>query len=186
MKYLLSQKEPAGTRILLIESGSRSILEPIVAHLQANWGEGIPIDLITCYGGRPAGLDESTRIFHVADYNTPELRRNLAAELRTRHYAYAGMICAAEPIMAKWRWWLTFKVPAKFFIINENGDYFWLNRASTPAIRGFIMTRMGLAGAGAIRTLGRLIIFPFAIFYLLLYTGAVHLRRFLRIKLSPS
>ena len=53
-------------------------------------------------------------------------------------------------------------------------------------MRGFVMVRMGLAGAGAVRTLGRLIIFPFAILYLLLYTGAVHLRRFLRVKLSPS
>ena len=186
MKYVLSQRVPAGTRILLIESGSRSIMEGIVAHLRSNWGKEMPIDLITCYGGRPAGLDENTRIFHVADYGTPELRRKLAVELRARDYAYAGMICAAEPIMAKWKWWLAAKVPAKFFVINENGDYFWLNRAHTNAMRGFVMVRMGLAGAGAIRTLGRLIIFPFAIFYLLLYTGAAHLRRFLRIKLSPS
>jgi hypothetical protein len=186
MKWVLSQKEPAGTRILLIESGSRSILERIVAHLRSTWGKGRQIDLITCYGGRPAGLDEATRIFHVADYGTPELRRKLAAELRARDYAYAGMICASEPIMAKWKWWLAVKVPAKFFIINENGDYFWLNRIHTSAMRGFVMVRMGLAGAGAIRTLGRLIIFPFAILYLLLYTGAVHLRRFLRIKLSSS
>lgn len=186
MKYILSQKKPGGTRILLIESGSRSIMEGIVAHLKANWGAGMPIDLITCYGGRPAGLDETARVFHVADYNTPELRRKLAAELRTGGYAYAGMICAAEPIMAKWKLWLAFKVPAKFFIINENGDYFWMNRIHASAMRGFVMVRMGLAGAGATRTFGRLLIFPFAIIYLLLYTGAVHLRRFLRVKLSPS
>jgi hypothetical protein len=186
MKYVLSQRAPAGTRILLIESGSRSIMEGIVAHLQANWGKTMPIDLITCYGGRPAGLDETARVFHVTDYGTAELRRKLAAELRTGDYAYAGMICAGEPIMAKWKVWLAAKVPAKFFIINENGDYFWANRIHTSAIRGFVMVRMGLAGAGATRTLGRLLIFPFAIVYLLLYTGAVHLRRFLRIKLSPS
>ncbi len=186
MKYVLSQRQPGGTRILLIESGSRSIMEGIVAHLQAGWGQTMPIDLITCYGGRPAGLRETARVFHVADYSTPELRRKLAIELRTGDYAHAGMICAAEPIMAKWRWWLAAKVPAKFFIINENGDYFWVNRIHASAMRGFVMVRMGLAGAGAIRTLGRLIVFPFAIFYLLLYTAAVHLRRFLRVKLNPS
>jgi hypothetical protein len=186
MKWVISQKEPTGSRILLIESGSRSILEGIITHLRANWGEGMPIDLVTCYDGRPAGLDENTQIFHVAGYGTPELRRKLAAELRGRDYAYAGMICAAEPIMSKWKWWLAAKVPAKFFLINENGDYFWLNRLHLPAMRGFVMVRMGLAGAGAIRTLGRLIVFPFAILYLLLYTGAVHLRRFLRVKLIPS
>src|SRR3569623_810239 len=173
MKWVLSQKQPSGTRILLIESGSRSIMEGAVAHLQANWGAKMPIDLITCYGGLPAGLGESTRVFHVADYSTPALRRKLAAEIRSQDYAYAGMICAAEPI------------PAKSFIINENGDYFWLTRIHTSAMRGFAMVRMGLAGAGAIRTLGRLLIFPFAILYLLIYTGAVHLRRFLRVKLNP-
>ena len=88
--------------------------------------------------------------------------------------------------MAKWKWWLAAKVPAKFFVINENGDYFWLNRAHTPAMRGFVMVRMGLAGAGAVRTLGRLLIFPFAILYLLLYTGAAPKSRVHRKKKSPS
>lgn len=186
MRFFLSQAEPPGTRILLIESGSRSILEGIITHLQSGWGEGMPIDLVTCYAGRPAGLDESTQVFHVADYGTPELRQKLAVELRGRSYAYAGMICAAEPVMNKWKWWLAAKVPAKFFVINENGDYFWLNRRNSKAMRGFVMVRMGLAGAGAVRTLGRLLIFPFAVLYLLLYAGAAHLRRFFRTKLIPS
>jgi hypothetical protein len=186
MKWVLSQKEPQGSRILLIESGSRSILEGIVAHLRSGWGKTMPIDLVTCYGGRPAGLDDAAQVFNVADYGTPELRAKLAAELRARDYAYTGIICAAAPIMTKWKWWLAAKVPAKVFIINENGDYFWLNRRNVSAMRGFIMTRTGLAGAGAVRTLGRLVIFPFAILYLLIYTGAVHLRRFLRIKLISS
>ena len=38
----------------------------------------------------------------MADYATPELRRALLNELRSRDYAYAGMICAAEPVMNKW------------------------------------------------------------------------------------
>ncbi len=180
MKWVLSQQQPPGTRILLIESGSRSILEGTIAHLQSGWGEGMPIDLVTCYAGLPVGLDETTKVFHVSDYSTPELRRTLDRELRSRDYAYAGMICAAEPIMSKWRWWLAAKVPAKFFIINENGDYFWLNRRNTKAMRGFVLVRMGLSGAGAIRTLGRLFAFPFAVLYLLLYAGLAHLRRWLR------
>lgn len=186
MRFFLSQAEPPGTRILLIESGSRSILEKIVAHLQSGWGEGMAIDLVTCYAGRPAGLDESTQVFHVADYQTPELREKLAAELRSRPYAYAGMICAAEPIMNKWKWWLAAKVPAKFFVINESGDYFWLNRRNAKAMRGFVMVRMGLAGAGALRTFGRLLIFPFAVLYLLLYAGSAHLGRFFRTKVLSS
>jgi hypothetical protein len=180
MRWVISQRQPPGTRILLIESGSRSILEGVIAHLQAGWGEGMPIDLLTCYGGLPAGLDSTCKLFHVADYSTKQRRSDLLHELRNRDYAYAGMICAAEPVMNKWKWWLAAQVPAKFFVINENGDYFWLNRQNFPAIRGFVMVRTGLSGAGAVRTLGRLLAFPFAVLYLLLYAGMAHLRRSLR------
>ena len=45
-----------------------------------------------------------------------------------------GVICAAEPIMTKWKWWLGNKLPAKTFIINENGDYFWLDRLRIPPV----------------------------------------------------
>jgi hypothetical protein len=184
MRWVFTLRPPTGTRILLIESGSRSILEGTIAHLQSGWGEGMPMDLVTCYAGLPAGLPPNTDVFHVADYGTPELRSKMLRELRTRDYAYAGMICAAEPIMNKWKWWLAIRVPAKFFVINENGDYFWLNRKNLKAMRGFVLVRLGLSGAGAVHTLGRLLAFPFAVLYLLLYAGTAHLRRFLRLSFS--
>jgi hypothetical protein len=186
MRWILSQRQPTGSRILLIESGSRSIAEGMIAHLKSGWGAGMPIDLITCYAGVPGGLDDDALVFRVSDYSTSDLRRTLVSELRARDYAYAGMICAAEPIMNKWKWWLGLNVPAKFFVINENGDYFWMNRKNASAMRGFVLVRMGLAGAGAARTFGRLLVFPFAVFYLLLYAGAVHFRRFLRITFARS
>jgi len=186
MRWILSQRQPAGSRILLIESGSRSIAERMITHLKSGWGEGMPIDLVTCYAGVPEGLDSNALVFRVADYGSSELRRTLVSELRERDYAYAGMICAAEPIMNKWKWWLAVNVPAKFFVINENGDYFWINRKNASAMRGFVLVRMGLAGAGAARTFGRLLIFPFAVLYLLLYSGAAHFRRFLRITFARS
>lgn len=182
MRWFFSLAPPTGTRLLLIESGSRAILEGVIAHLNSSWAEGMPMDLITCYGGRPAGLADSARVFHVADYATPERRQTLLRELRARDYAFAGMICAAEPIMNKWKWWLAARIPAKFFVINENGDYFWLNRRNWATIRRFILIRLGLSGAGAARTLGRLLLFPFAVLYLLLYAGIAHLRRWLRLK----
>lgn len=183
MRWVFSQKPPSGTRILLIESGSRAVLEGIVRHLNAGWGEGMGMDLVTCYVGVPAGLNSGSRVFHVADYGTPELRRKLLAELRGRDYAYAGMICAAEPIMNKWKWWLALRVPAKVFVINENGDYFWINKKNAKTIRRFVLVRMGLSGAGALHTFARLLLFPFGVLYLLLYAAAVHLRRFFRMRL---
>src|ERR1700684_4308573 len=186
MRWVFTFRQPTGTRILLTESGSRSILEGTIAHLQSGWGEGMPIDLVTCYAGLPSGLPEDTKLFQVDDYTTPERRRELLTDLRSRDYAYAGMICAAEPIMNKWKWWLAAQVPAKFFVINENGDYFWLNRKNLKAMRGFVLVRLGLSDAGAARTFLRLLVFPFAVLYLLLYAAAAHLRRKLHLKITIS
>ena len=45
------------------------------------------------------------------------------------------MICSGEPVMMKWKWALALRIPAKDFIINENGDYFWLDRGHLDLIR---------------------------------------------------
>jgi hypothetical protein len=180
MRYILSRRAPAGTRLLLIESGSRSLAEGILPHLRSDWAQNYEIDLVTCYGGLPAGLSPETKVFRVTDYGSPEKRRELITELRGRDYAYIGMICSAESIMTKWKWLLALKVPAKVFILNENGDYFWLHRENAAILREFALVRMGLEGAGAIRTVGRLIVFPFAVLYLLLYAFTAHARRAFR------
>jgi hypothetical protein len=180
MKYVLSRAEPQGTRILLIESGSRSLMETTVPLLLDTWAGEYHLDLVTCYGGIPDGFPTDTSVFRVHDYSTPERRKDLIRELRSRDYAYTGLICSAEPIMTKWKWLLALRVPAKVFIINENGDYFWLNRENFAVVREFALVRAGLSGAGAARTLARLGAFPFAVFYLLLYALTVHTRRAVR------
>jgi uncharacterized Fe-S cluster-containing radical SAM superfamily protein len=180
MKYWLSRAEPQGMRILLIESGSRSLMESTVPLLLNSWAGDYRFDLVTCYGGVPDCLPPDTDVFRVYDYATPERRAELLRELRSRDYAYAGMICSAEPIMTKWKWMLALRVPAKVFIVNENGDYFWLNRENWTTVREFALVRAGLAGAGAARTIARLLAFPFAVLYLLLYALQAHGRRKLR------
>jgi len=180
MKYWLSRAEPQGTRILLIESGSRSLMETTVPLLLNTWAGDYRFDLVTCYGGVPDCLPPDTDVFRVYDYATPERRKRLLAELRSRDYAYAGMICSAEPIMTKWKWMLALRVPAKVFIINENGDYFWINRENWSIVREFALVRAGLHGAGAARTLARIAAFPFAVLYLLLYAFNAHARRAVR------
>ena len=184
MRYTVSRRSPEGIRLLLIESGSRSLAEGILPHLQSDWAEAYEIDLVTCYGGLPAGLPPETKVFRVADYSAPEKRRALIQELRTREYAFIGMICSAEPIMTKWKWLLALRLPAKLFIINENGDYFWFHRENAAILREFALVRMGLEGAGAIRTLARVAVFPFAVLYLLLYAFSAHARRALRMVLK--
>ena len=186
MRFLLSRRQPAGARILFIESGSRSLAEGVLPLLVSDWAGNYTIDLITCYSGLPAGLPPETDVFRVTDYGSPDLRRELVEKLRGRDYAYTGMICAAEPIMTKWKWLIALRVPAKVFIVNENGDYFWLHRENFAIIREFALVRAGLHGAGAIRTLGRLLLFPFTVLYLLLYAFSAHARRAIRVYRSQT
>ena len=72
------------------------------------------------------------------------------------------------------------KAPSKVFILNENGDYFYLDHSQITTIRKFVMFRAGLTGAGAVSTLGRLALFPFSLVYLLAFAGWVHMRRKVR------
>ena len=186
MRYFLARRAPPLTRILLIESGSRSLVENLLPHLRSVWGEQVPIDLVTCYAGLPAGFDTDTVTFRVTDYGSKQGRKELVRVLRGRGYSMAGMICSAEPIMTKWKWLLAARVPARFFILNENGDYFWLHRDNAATIRHFLMVRAGLSGAGAIATLGRLLIFPFSVLFLLLYAFTAHSGRILRRGINPG
>lgn len=161
-------------RILLIESGSRRLIEHVLPGLRRTYGESIPIDLVTCFAGAPEGIDA---VHRVTSHRGPDGRRKLYAALAAKRYSIMGMVCSAEPIMTKWKWALAARLPVKVFVINENGDYFWLDRGYWRNILHFALFRAGLSGAGAARTLGRLLVFPFALLYLLLYASTVHIRR---------
>jgi hypothetical protein len=186
VRYFWTRREPPAGRILLIESGSRALAEGILPHLRASFGQQVEIDLLTCYAGLPEGFGPETAVYRVTDYGSPEGRRQLVRLLRSRRYSVAGMICSAEPIMTKWKWLIAWRVPAKLFIVNENGDYFWVHRENMATVREFFFVRLGLSGAGAIRTLGRLLIFPFSVLFLLLYAFAAHSGRLVRRTLHPE
>jgi hypothetical protein len=180
VRYFLSRREPPPTRLLLIESGARSLLEGILPHLRSAWASNIPTDLVTCYAGLPEGFAPDTIVYRVTDYSSPDGRKDLIRLLRSRQYSFAGMICSAEPIMTKWKLLIALRLPVKVFILNENGDYFWVHRDNAAAIRQFSLIRLGLSGAGAIRTLGRLLLFPLSVLFLLLYAFAAHSGRMVR------
>ncbi len=178
MRYFFYPHIPPCTRILLIESGSRRLIEGLLPHLRDLFGADVEMDLVTCYAGEPQGFQG--RVFNVNDYGGAAGRNALWADLAQREYLVAGVICAAEPIMTKWKWWLGVKLPAKLFIINENGDYFWLDRLRFRQLSRFVAYRLGLTGSAAAPALVRLVCFPVTLAYLLLYAGTVHLRRKLR------
>jgi hypothetical protein len=172
---------PDATSILLVESGSRGIIEQVIGGLRQTWGADVPIDLVSCFAALPAGFDRAaTRVYRVSDYRGREGRGRLYRLLRANRYALLGIVCSGEPLMTKWKWALALRIPAKVFVINENGDYFWLDRTHFRLIRQFVLLRAGLAEAGAVRMLAQLISFPFTLLYLLIYAAWVHGRRALR------
>ena len=180
MRYFFRRHLPPCSRILLIESGSRHLIEGVVPLLRGGFGEALEIDLLTCYPGTPRGCDG--QIFRVADYGGGAAGRGrLLAELAARDYRMAGIICSAEPIMTKWKWWLAAHSESKIFILNENGDYFWFDWERRRTILQFAAYRAGLTGSAAVPALVRFFLFPLTLAYLILYACTVHLRRRLRL-----
>ena len=178
MRYFFTRREPPLSRILLVESGSRSLVEGVLPVLRENWGDDITVDLVTCYSGLPRGISpEKSTIYRVSEYQGRDGRARLYRELARNRYGVIGIICSAEPIMTKWKWVLAARLPAKLFVLNENGDYFWFDYGHWSIIRHFALFRAGLAGPDAVRTLARLALFPFALLFLLSYAGWAHLSR---------
>ncbi len=180
MRWFLSRRIPPFTRVLLIESGSRHLAECLLAHLRDVY-PGMRADLFTCFSGAPAAFDANAgTIYRSQDYANRATRTRLAGELASNKYNVLAIICSGEPVLTRWKWILAARLAAKVLVLNENGDYFWLDRGHLAAIRGFVAYRAGLTGAGAVRTLAQAALSPFTLLYLLLYAGLIHLRRRLR------
>ena len=105
MRYFLTGRLPKVDSILLVESGTRGLLEGLIAGLRQAWGDQIPIDLVTCYATLPKGFEpHNTRVYRVGDYRGRAARGRLYRELAGNRYALVGIICSGEVVMAKWKW----------------------------------------------------------------------------------
>lgn len=178
LRYFFSRQVPRSTRILLIESGSRSVLEKLLPALPRIFGN-VEIDIVTCYAGEPKHFNGT--LFSIHKYGGPSGREQLFADLSVRDYRLTGILSTGEPIMTKWKWWLGAKLPSKIFVINENADFFWCDWGHLGNMRSFALSRAGLTGTAAVPAVARLIFLPFTATFLLAYAGAVHLRRRLRL-----
>jgi len=137
------------------------------------------LDLVTCHESTPEGF--RGQIYRVQDHSGPAARGRLYRELAARQYSVVGILCSNVPIMTKWKWVLAAQLPAKVFVINEFGDVLWLDWAHRRNIAQFVRVRMGFSGSAAVPSFGRLLLFPFALAYLLLFAAVVHTRRRIRI-----
>lgn len=167
-------------RVLLVESGSRRLIESL---LPAIYSQAVNerVDLFTCFSGLPNGFDTARgQVFRTTDWQGRAARRRLYALLRQRGYDVMGILCSDEAVMARWKWALVWKIPAKVFIVNENCDYFWFDYSQWRIMLHFLLFRAGLTGAGGAAALARLLFVPFVLLYLLAFAAYVHLRRALR------
>ncbi|MEO8027821.1 MAG: hypothetical protein ABI823_15160 [Bryobacteraceae bacterium] len=181
MRGFFTRLQPEFTRILLIESGGRSLLNSYLPALQRAHGSGVIVDLVTCFAGLPEGFQDAGTVYRVGNFTSPDARTALVAELKANGYAAAGMICSSEAIMTKWKWMLATRLPVKIFVINENADVFWLDWAHAAVIRHFVLFRAGLTGAGAVPTIARLLLLPFTLAFLIAYAAWEHGKRRARI-----
>ena len=178
MFRFLKDNVPPFERVLVVESGSRILLEDLLPGVYEIHGPEMRLDLVTCYAGTPeAWRPERGEVYRTSDYAGAEGRSRLYKILRSNSYNVTGIVCSGEPILFKWKWMLILRVPAKVFILNENGDYFWLDRGQWKTALHFLLFRAGLTGASAVSTLARLMFFPGTMVFLLLYAAMVHLRR---------
>ena len=163
------------TKIVIVESGPRELLETMLPFLYQTVASRSTWSRVTA---ERLHLSRRTRarFFRSVPIKGPDGRQRLIEEFSLAAHAAIGIVCAALPIMTKWKWMLAARVPAKLFVINENGDLFWADYSNWRIIKHFILFRAGLSGADAVGTIRRLD-FPFTVMFLLAYAGVVHGRR---------
>jgi hypothetical protein len=178
--FLRPHTAPPIRKILLVESGSRHLLEKLIPNLRAVYGETLQFDLCTCFPGLPTTIGSNGKIYRTTDFGTNSARQALYRELQANGYDALGIICSAEPIMTKWKWMLVYQAGARVFLINENADYVWFDRLHWQGLAVYARTRLGFEDSGAVRTLARIVLLPLSLIYLSLYALRVHALRALR------
>jgi len=181
LSRFLSRRSAPFTRVLLVESGSRAIAEKVLASFYGRHSAET-VDLLTCLDGEPASFRAGQgRVLRSFDYPDRASRRRLVRDLRSHRYNILAIICSGEPYLARFKFALAALLPAKVLIVNENGDYFWLDRGSFGLLCKLAAARAGLAGEGGSRTLARVAAFPFTLLFLLGFAARVHLMRQFRL-----
>jgi hypothetical protein len=181
VRYVLTRRHPSASRILVVESGSRHVLERLLPALDRNYPSLQQIDILTCHPGIPESFDPARgRVFRVQDYRGASARRRLFRELKNRRPDICGLLCTGAPIMTAWKWLAAWRMPSKIFLVNENSDYFWLDRGHWRILLNFAMQRAGLGSGDALSQIGGALLLPLTLTFLLLYAAQVHFRRWLR------
>jgi hypothetical protein len=190
MRWFLSLGAPPLTHLLVVESGPREVAERLIPRLREVFGAQIPIDLMTCLPTLPNSLpaasgEHGPRVWRVTERRDRRARWGLLREIRARRYPVTAVLCANSPLMASWRTAAFLLFPSKFLIVNENADFFWLDRGHWRNLLELLLHRSGIFEESAVRAVARLVAFPFTLVFLLAYAAWVHAARDLRLVFGP-
>ncbi len=180
MRYFLSGAAPPPTRILLVESGSRCVMERAVAGMERGF-PGVSFELCTCFPGLPAALTVPARVWRVNDEPSLGGKLRMVRAIAATRPPIAALLFSGEPVMFNWKMILLATLPSKILLINENGDFFWLDRPNLPTLRQFLGARLGMNGEGMVRGLTRVLTFPFVFLFLLLVAAVTYFMRWTRL-----
>lgn len=183
MRWFLSRAVPEPTRVLVVESGPRVVAERLIPRLREVFGAQTPIDLLTCLPSDPVSLPGAggPQVWRVTDYPDRSSRWRVLREIRARRHAITAVVCANSPLMASWRTAALLLFPSKFLIVNENADFFWLDRGHWRNLLQLWMHRSGVFEESAVRAAARLAAFPFTLTFLVAYAAYVHCARRVRL-----
>ncbi len=181
MRWFLSRGAPPVSHLLFVESGPRRVAEKVLPRIRESFGHDIRIDLLTCLATDPAepraGNRHSAKAWRVTECRDADSRWELLGRIRRERHPVVVIVCADSPVMLPWKLAAVLLLPAKFIIVNENADYFWLDRGHLSNLKNLLLQRAGLQPDLAVRLLARALVFPFTLAYLLGYAAWVHSRR---------
>jgi len=179
MRYFFRRHIPQADRVLLVESGSRATLEKARQRMEAIF-PGARYELCTCYPGEPAP-GGFTRVFRTTEAPGLAGKLRMLMAMRRSRAPVAAVMFSDEQILFRWKLLLLFLLPSKLLIVNENADFFWLDRSNFSMIRQFLSVRAGVNGPEFLRTICRLAVFPLAMLFLACSALGAYLRRWFRL-----
>jgi hypothetical protein len=184
MRGFFKRTESPVRRLLIVESGPREVAELALAR----FADLPSCDVLTCYSTAPAAFDAARgTLFSVHQPDAVANRRAFANKLAHGPYDAIAILCPGSGVLAKWKWTITAQTKARLIIIDEFGDWFFVSFFNLPQLAVLLIRRSNLASLPLLLLAAvKLILAPFVVLYLLLYTALVHLRRLLRLAKRAS
>ena len=180
MKGFFRDDVPSARDILLFESGSQHVFARALGSLRQSFPEA-RLHLVTCWPDTPPG--PFANLYRVRDYPSRGDKVRLLSAFRKTPADVLVVVCSRERVMYAWKMLALFWVPAKTLIVNENGDYFWLDWHNRRALRQFLQSRWSIMRKEYLLTVLRAVVFPLTLLYLLANAAFIYARRWRRLLL---